>query len=119
MADYELSSVGRFFASTLVWLKRLMILALFVVLLVIFVNFALSNTGQMTLDMAGWTTPPLKSSTLVLVPFILGGVIGLLVSLALVIRLHMANNSLKRKLARRDAEIQKLRSSTLKGLADA
>ena len=119
MADYELSSVGRFFASTLVWLKRLVILALFAVLLVIFVNFALSNTGQITLEMAGWTMPPLKSSTLVLVPFILGGVIGLLASLVLVVRLHMANSSLKRKLARRDAEIQKLRSSTLKGLTNA
>ena len=119
MADYELTSVGCFFVSTLVWLKRLVILALFVFLLFIFVNFALSNTGQVTLEMAGWSSPPLKSSTLVLVPFILGGVIGLLASLALVIRLHMANNSLKRKLARRDAEIQKLRSSTLKGLANA
>ena len=119
MADYELSSVGRFFASTLMWLKRLVILALFVVLLVIFVNFALSNTGQVTLEMAGWVLPPLKSSTLVLVPFILGGVIGLLVSLVLVVRLHMANRSLKRKLARRNAEIQKLRSNTLKGLTNA
>ena len=119
MADYELSAVGRFFASTLKWLKRLVILALFVVLLVLVVNFALSNTGQVTLEMAGWTMPPLKSSTLVLVPFILGGVIGLLVSLVLVVRLHMANSSLKRKLARRDAEIQKLRSSTLKGLTNA
>ena len=119
MADYELSHVGRFFASFLVWLKRLVILALFAVLLVFFVNFSLSNTGQVTLDLVGWTMPPVKSSTLVLVPFILGCVIGLLASLMLIIRLRMANSSLKRKLTRRDAEIQKLRSSTLKGLTNA
>ncbi len=119
MADYELSLVGRFLASLLVWLKRLVVLTLFAVLLVLFVSFTLSNTGQITLELVGWTMPPVQSSTLVLVPFILGGVIGLLVSFTLVIRLRMVNSSLKRKLARRDAEIQKLRSSTLKGLTNA
>ena len=63
--------------------------------------------------------PVLSSSTLVMVPFVLGGFIGLLVSLVFVARLRLANASLKRKLVRRDAEIQKLRSSALKGLTDA
>lgn len=115
MADYELTV----FATIVVWIKRLLVLALFVVLLVFFVNFTLSNTEQISLEVGGLSIPPVSSSTLVMVPFVLGGFSGLLVSLMLVVRLRFANASLKRKLDRRDAEIQKLRSSTLKGLTDA
>lgn len=107
------------FATIVVWFRRLLVLALFVVLLVFFVNFTLSNTEQISLEMGGLAIPAVSSSTLVMVPFILGGFTGLLVSLVLVIRLRLANASLKRKLVRRDAEIQKLRSSALKGLTDA
>ncbi|WP_257284857.1 LapA family protein [Endozoicomonas sp. SESOKO1] len=119
MVDYELTFVKSSFATIVVWIKRLLILALFVVLLVFFVNFTLSNTEQISLEMGGLVIPPVSSSTLVMVPFVLGGFAGLLVSLTLVIRLRLANASLRRKLARRDAELQKLRSSALKGLTDA
>ncbi|USE39103.1 LapA family protein [Endozoicomonas sp. SCSIO W0465] len=119
MADYELPLVKSGFATIVVWIKRLLVLALFVVLLVLFVNFTLSNTEQISLEMGGLTIPAVSSSTLVMVPFVLGGFAGLLVSLMLVIRLRLANASLRRKLARRDAELKKLRSSALKGLTDA
>lgn len=115
MADYELTV----FASAVVWFKRLLVLALFVVLLVFFVNFTLSNTEQISLRLGELIIPPVSVSTLVMVAFVLGGFAGLLVSLILVIRLRLANASLNRKLVRRDAEIKKLRSSTLKGLTDA
>lgn len=115
MADYELTA----FATVVVFVRRLLILVLFVVLLVFFVNFTLSNADQITLEVGGLTIPTVSSSTLVIVPFVLGGFAGLLVSLMFVIRLRLANASLRRKLARRDAELQKLRSSALKGLTDA
>ena len=107
------------FATIVVWFRRLVVLTLFVVLLVFFVNFTLLNTEQISLEIGGLAIPAVSISTLVMVPFILGGFTGLLVSLVLVIRLRLANASLKRKLVRRDAEIQKLRSSALKGLTDA
>lgn len=115
MADFDLTV----FATIVVLIKRFLVLALFVVLLVFFVNFTLSNTEQISLEMGGLVIPPVSSSTLVMVPFVLGGFAGLLVSLMLVIRFRLANASLRRKLVRRDAEIQKLRSSALKGLTDA
>ncbi|OED40331.1 hypothetical protein ACH42_16955 [Endozoicomonas sp. (ex Bugula neritina AB1)] len=107
------------FSTLSVWLKRLLVLVVFLVLLVFFVNFTLSNTQLISLDLAGIMLPEVTLSTLVLVPFVLGGLLGLLVSAMLVLRMTYANKSLGRKLARRDNEIQKLRSSTLKGLTDA
>ena len=106
--------------STLgIWFKRLLILTVFLVLLIFFVNFTLANTSMVSLDFVGIALPEVTVSTVVLVPFVLGGLIGLLVSMGLVARLVYTNKSLGRKLVRRDSEIQKLRSSTLKGLTDA
>ncbi|WP_257265819.1 LapA family protein [Endozoicomonas sp. ONNA2] len=119
MADYELPLVKSGFTAIVVWFKRLLVLVLSVVLLVLFVNFTLSNTEQISLEIGGIKMPGVSTSTLVMVPFVLGGFAGLLVSLMLVIRLRLANASLRRKLARRDAELQKLRSSALKGLTNA
>ena len=120
MADSRLAIVQRSFSViALSIIKRLLMLALFVVLLVFFVNFTLSNTMQVALDIAGFTLPAVSSAALVMVSFVLGGFLALLVSLWLVIRLHWTNKSLHRKLKRRDAELHKLRSSTIKGLTDA
>ncbi|WP_067585542.1 lipopolysaccharide assembly protein LapA domain-containing protein [Endozoicomonas ascidiicola] len=115
MADVKLA----IFTTILVWIKRLLTLALFVVLLVFFVNFTLSNTEQVVLELGGMSLPSFSTSTLVLVPFVIGGLVGLVISLILVTRLRLANASLKRKLERRDTELHKLRSSALKGITDA
>lgn len=115
MADDKLTVV----MTIVVWLKRLLLLALFIVMLVFFVNFTLSNTQQVSLEILGWSLPSVSSSTLIMVPFILGGILGLMGALFVVVRLRLANASLKRKLVRRDSELQKLRASALKGLTDA
>ena len=107
------------FSTLITWLKRLLVLVVFLVLLVFFVNFTLANTQLVSLDLVGFILPEVTLSTLVLVPFVLGGIVGLLVSMAIVARITYLNKSLGRKLVRRDNEIQKLRSSTLKGLTDA
>lgn len=118
MADSKLAIVQRSVSVLVVSLKRLLVLALFVVLLVFFVNFTLSNTEQITLQIGGWSLPAISSSALAMVSFVLGGFLALLVSLSLVVRLYLANASLRRKLDRRDTELHKLRSSALKGLTD-
>ena len=100
-------------------MKRLIVLLIFLVLLVFFINFTLTNTQAVTLGIAGFQLPEVTLSTLVLIPFVLGGFLGLLMSAFLVLRLRYRNKSLSRKLARREAEIQTLKSSTLKGLTDA
>ena len=94
-------------------------LVVFLLLLIFFVNFTLANPQLVRLDVLGMILPEVTASTLVLIPFVVGGSLGLLVSLIFVIRLRLANQSLRRKLARRDNDLDKLKNNTLKGLTDA
>ena len=106
--------------STLgVWLKRLLMLALVIVLLLFFVDFTLANTQRVGLQIIGIPLPELTASTLVVLSFLLGGLLGLLASVMAVTRLRLNNASLRRKLKRRDAELHTLRTNALKGLTDA
>ena len=102
-----------------VWLKRLLVLAVFILLLVFFVDFTLSNKQQVSLDLLGLVLPSVATSTIVIATFLLGGVLGLLAAMMAVARLRLANASLKRKLKRRDSELHTLRTNALKGFTDA
>ena len=97
-------------------LKRLLVLLLVLVMLVILVNFVVDNSQLIQFQLAGMSMPEAKASTLVIMAFVSGGLTGLLVSSFAIGRLRLANASFKRKLGRRDAELQKLRVSALKGL---
>ncbi|WP_257279666.1 MULTISPECIES: LapA family protein [unclassified Endozoicomonas] len=99
-----------------IWLKRLVILLGSLLLLVILVNFIVANPQLIRFDLAGVLLPEVKASSIVVVSFIMGGLFGLLVSMVAMTRLRLDNASFKRKLGRRDAEIQKLRANALKGL---
>ena len=101
-----------------VWLKRLLVLVVFILLLVFFVDFTLSNKQQISLDLLGLMLPSVATSTIVMATFLLGGVLGLLVSMMVVTRLRLTNASLKRKLKRRDSELHSLRTNALKGFTD-
>lgn len=105
--------------AVVVWIKRGLLLVLLLALLVFMVSFAASNTGEVSLRLAGWSLGTVKAATLAVVSFIGGGVMGMVVSVVALSRLRLRNASLMRKLARRDKELQKLRSSSLKGLTDA
>ena len=102
-----------------VWLKRLLVLAVFILLLVFFVDFTLSNNQAVSLDLLGLALPSVAASTIVIVTFLLGGTLGLLASMLVVTRLRLANASLRRKLKRRDTELHSLRANALKGFTDA
>lgn len=99
-----------------IWLKRLVILLGSLLLLIILVNFIVANPQLVIFDLAGFLLPEVKVSSVVVISFIMGGLFGLLVSLLAMTRLRLANASFKRKLERRDAEIQKLRANALQGL---
>ncbi|MGI9276974.1 MAG: lipopolysaccharide assembly protein LapA domain-containing protein [Endozoicomonas sp.] len=99
-----------------VWIKRLLLLAAVLVLLVVLVNFIVANPQMIQFQFSGMQLPMVKVSSVVVISFILGSVIGLLMSLLTVTRLRLANASYKRKLGRRDAELHKLRANALKGL---
>ena len=99
-----------------VWLKRLLLLLGAGVLLVTLINFVMVNPQLVQFQFAGKSLPEVKASSVAVIAFIVGGLAGLLVAAVSIARLRLLNASYRRKLARRDAEIHKLRSDTLKGL---
>ncbi|WP_263079630.1 lipopolysaccharide assembly protein LapA domain-containing protein [Endozoicomonas sp. Mp262] len=105
--------------ALVVWMKRGLLLVLLLILLVFMVSFATSNTSEVHLQLLGWDLMSIKTASLAVMSFIAGGVVGIIVSVVSISRLQLKNSSLMRKLARRDKELQKLRSSSLKGLTDA
>ncbi|MDP0562133.1 MAG: lipopolysaccharide assembly protein LapA domain-containing protein [Candidatus Endonucleobacter sp. (ex Gigantidas childressi)] len=100
------------------WIKRVFIVFLLLLMLITLVNFTASNVSEVQLTLFGWDIIALKISTLTVSSFILGGAVGLLVAALSIVRLQLKNSSLKRKVDRRDAKLQKLRTSSLKGLTD-
>ena len=105
--------------TLVVWFKRLFVLAFLLVLLIILVSFTLSNASEIDLMLLGEKVVRLKISSMVIIAFLMGSSIGLFVSIVCVSRLKLKMASLKRKLERRDDELQHLRSNALKGLKDA
>ncbi|MRI34482.1 hypothetical protein EOPP23_15960 [Endozoicomonas sp. OPT23] len=100
-----------------VWLKRMLLLLGVVALLIALVNFVMVNPQMVQFQFAGSVMPEIKASSVAVIAFIVGGLAGLLVSMFSLAKLRLLNASYRRKLGRRDAEIHKLRSDTLKGLS--
>ncbi|WP_330925622.1 LapA family protein [Candidatus Sororendozoicomonas aggregata] len=105
--------------TLVVWFKRLLVLVFLFVLLIILVSFTLSNASEIDLSLLAGNVVRLKISSVVIIAFLIGSTTGLVVSALSVSRLRLKIASLKRKLERRDDELQNLRSSALKGLKDA
>ncbi len=99
-----------------VWLKRLLLILGAAVLLIALINFVMVNPQMVQFQFAGSVMPEIKASSVAVFAFIVGGLTGLLVSMISLARLRLLNASYRRKLARRDTEIHKLRSDTLKDL---
>jgi len=73
------------------------------------VLFALQNTQAVPLDVLVFTFPPRSVALWVLVAFALGGVAGLLVSAAYMLRVRASLGSLRRQLARARAALEQQR----------
>ncbi len=88
-----------------------------VVLIVLFAGIILANTQTVAVGFWGWTAPPVSFPFILFLAFFSGATVGLIACLIIVFRLRLHNASLQRKLKRRDAELQKLRVSALRGLS--
>ncbi|MDP0589844.1 MAG: lipopolysaccharide assembly protein LapA domain-containing protein [Candidatus Endonucleobacter bathymodioli] len=104
--------------TLMVWIKRIFVAFLLLLMLILLVNFTASNAGEVQLKLFSWHIISLKISALAISSFVFGGVAGLIVAASSIIRLQLKNSCLKRKIDRRNTKLQKLRSSTLKGLTD-
>jgi len=79
------------------------------------VLFALANDGPVPLDLLVYTFDPRSLALWILLAFAVGGLVGMLMSSLVMVRLRASRNSLQRKLGRAKAELEKLRTA---GLAD-
>ena len=95
-------------------LRNLLYLALVVAMAAVGVLFALQNEMPVPLDLLVVSFEPRSLALWLLIAFALGGLLGMLMSSALVLRTRTALASANRQLARTRAELDKLRTAGLK-----
>ncbi|RLQ22698.1 DUF1049 domain-containing protein [Seongchinamella sediminis] len=95
-------------------LRNLLYLALVVAMAAVGVLFALQNEMPVPLDLLVVNLEPRSLALWLLLAFTVGGLLGMLMSSALVLRTRTALASANRQLARSRAELDKLRTAGLK-----
>jgi uncharacterized membrane protein YciS (DUF1049 family) len=77
------------------------------------VLFALQNKVPVPLDLLVYTFEPRTLALWVLAAFALGGLLGMLISSVIMVRMQASLGSSKRQLAKARTEVDKLRASTV------
>lgn len=95
-------------------LRNLLYIAIVVAMAGLGVLFALQNEMPVPLDLLVVTFEPRSLALWLLIAFALGGILGMLMSSALVVRTRAALSSANRQLTRNRAELDKLRTAGLK-----
>ncbi len=98
-------------------IKVLIYLVLFLVLLILMTGFVMENNVPVRAFLFGHAFKVMPLSSLMVIAFVIGGMVGMLSGILMVVRLRLHNASLERKLKRRAEELKKLRVNTLKGLS--
>ena len=94
-------------------LRKLLTALIVLVTLVVGVLFALQNTTPVPLDLLVYTFGPQSIALWILVAFVLGGLLGMIASGAILVRMRASLGSCRRQLDRTLAELNKLRSESL------
>ena len=95
-------------------LRNILYIAIVLAMAAIGVLFALQNATPVPLDMLVYTFAPRSLALWLLLAFAIGGVLGLLMSSALLLRKRAALASANRQLAKARAEVDTLRTAGLK-----
>ena len=95
------------------WIKGFLLLSLGFAALILGVWVSVDNPQQVTLVLLGFSLPGIALGVMVTAILLFGAVLGFLFSLAPTLKLTNENLSLKRKLRRRDKELQRLRKAPL------
>ncbi len=95
-------------------IKRLLLLLIILIGIVLGVWFSADNPQALTVVALGFPLPQLPAGIWLLLMVLIGAVLGYLVSVMPALKLKNENMSLKRKLKRRDRELEKLRKLPLK-----
>jgi putative membrane protein len=89
--------------------RKLLTLAVVLATLTVGVLFALQNKAPVPLDLLVYTFNPKSLALWILASLAMGGLLGMLASSAIVLRLRTSLASTNRKLAKANAELAKLR----------
>jgi len=95
-------------------LRTLATLAIVLATLAVGVLFALQNKAPVSLDLLVYTFDPKSLALWILLALALGGLIGMLISSAVMLRLRASLGSTNRKLSKAMAELDSLRTAGLK-----
>ena len=95
-------------------LRTLLTLVIVLATLAVGVLFALQNKAPVPLDLLVYTFDPKSLALWILLALALGGLIGMLISSAIVLRLRATLHSANRKLSKARAELDSLRTAGLK-----
>lgn len=96
------------------WLKKLLILIVLLSGLILGVWFSTENTQPISVLLLGFPMPAVSAGVLLCGVLLLGAVIGFVVSLISGIKLRNEKLLLKRRLARCEKELDRLRKASVK-----
>ena len=96
------------------FLRSLLTIAIVIATLAVSVLFALQNKAPVSLDLLVYTFDPKSLALWILLSLAVGGVLGMLISSGIVLRLRASLHSVNRKLGKAQVELDSLRTAGLK-----
>ncbi len=102
----------------MLFIKRLLIAVVLLLVLVFGVLFSLQNTATVPLDLLVVQFSEARITFWIIWAFIIGGLLGVLISSAVSLRLKSQLLMAQRKLKKKDSELSKLRNSELRTVLD-
>ena len=87
-----------------------------VAFLVLFAGLVLSNQKLVTVSFWEWVSAPIYLSQALFISFFFGATVAVFLGLLMVMRLTIGNRRLRKKLSKREQELQKLRIGSLSGI---
>jgi uncharacterized membrane protein YciS (DUF1049 family) len=95
------------------FLRKILTILIVLATIGVGVLFALQNKVPVPLDLLVYTFEPRSLALWVLAAFALGGLLGMLISSVIMVRMQASLGSSKRQLAKARTEVDKLRASTI------
>lgn len=99
------------------FLKMIIVFLLSVVILMVGIMFTIHNTEKVSIDLVFLTLPEASLSLWLIAAFVLGGVLGFLLSSVAVVSLKARLMGSRRKINATSKELDQLRTATLKDAA--
>jgi putative membrane protein len=96
------------------WLKTLLAAVIGLIILAVGILFTVHNTEPVAIDLVFVQLPEMTLSLWLIIAFLLGGVVGLLLSGVTILTLRTRLRSAQRKVSASRQEIEKLRAAALK-----